>query len=137
MKRFVRSTVLVLFGSFCILSVSGCVSALEFTTNPIPIEFTLNSILTLSTDGNISIPNLTPGNSIISSGDYTITVSTNNVAGYVLSATVGCADGDGCFNSNILGDGNSNSFAMVDSTTTLTPGKWGVSFDSNAYAVIA
>ncbi len=132
MKRFVQYGVLLTFGLFFTLLISGFAGALEFTTNPIPIEFTLNSILTLSTDGNISIPNLTPGNSAISSNSYTVTVSTNNVAGYVLSATVGCASGEDCFSSSILGDSNNNSFTMVDSSSTLTPGKWGVSFDSTA-----
>lgn len=134
MKRFVHSAVLVWFGLLCVLFASDFVSALEFSTDPVPIKFTLNSILTLSTDGNISISNLTPGNSVISNGNYIVTVSTNNVAGYMLSATVGCASGDGCYNSNALNDGNGNSFTMVDSTATLTPGKWGVSFDSSATA---
>ena len=112
--------------------LSGSTSALEYTSNPVPVSFTFNSVLTLSTDGNIAISNLTPGNKGISANDYTVTVSTNSVAGYTLSATVGCASGTGCFNSKILGDGNNNDFAMVETTTTLTPGKWGVSLDSAA-----
>ena len=124
--------VAVLAGMMVSLTVGGVASALEYTSNPVPVSFTFNSVLTLSTDGNIAISNLTPGNKGISSNDYTVTVSTNSVAGYTLSATVGCASGTGCFNSKILGDGNNNDFAMVETTTTLTPGKWGVSLDSAA-----
>ena len=124
--------VAVLAGMMVSLTVGGVASALEYTSNPVPVSFTFNSVLTLSTDGNIAISNLTPGNKGISSNDYTVTVSTNSVAGYTLSATVGCASGTGCFNSKILGDGNNNDFAMVETTTTLTPGKWGVSLDSTA-----
>ena len=124
----VANVVVILYG----LLLFDDIHALEFSTDPIPIEFTLNSVLTVSTDGNIAISNLTPGNKSISSSDYTVTVSTNSVAGYTLSATVGCESGDGCFNSKILGDGNSNDFSMVESTTALTPGKWGVSLDSTA-----
>lgn len=111
---------------------TNAASALEYTSNSVPVSFTYSEVLTVSTGGDVLIPNLVPGNSTISANNYVVTVSTNSVAGYTLSATVGCASGDGCFNSKALGDGNNNNFAMVESTTALTPGKWGVSFDSAA-----
>ena len=111
---------------------TNAASALEYTSNSVPVSFTYSEVLTVSTGGNILIPSLSPGNSTISANNYVVTVSTNSVAGYTLSATVGCASGDGCFNSKALGDGNNNNFAMVESTTALTPGRWGVSFDTSA-----
>ncbi len=112
--------------------VANTASALEYTSSPVPVSFTYSDVLTVSTGGDVLIPNLVPGNSTISANNYVITVSTNSVAGYTLSASVGCASGDGCFNSKTLGDGNNNNFAMVESTTALTPGRWGVSFDGTA-----
>ena len=113
-------------------------NALEYQTDPITLDFTFGSVLSISTDGDITIPSLTPGTKSISDSNYKVIVSTNNTAGYTLAATVGCSSGANCYNTKNLVDSNNddtttNNFTMIDSATTLTtPGTWGISLDSTA-----
>ena len=94
------------------------------------------------------ISELVPGTKSISDSNYKVIVSTNNTTGYTLAATVGCSStisgyGTNCVDNSNLVDSNNedsttNNFTMVamnngaTTGTTLTPGTWGVSFDSTA-----
>ena len=121
------------------LGIVGVASALEYQTNPstgdnpVTLKFEFGSTLNISTNGNISISDLTPGTKAISSSNYNVTVSTNNLTGYTLSATVGCASGTDCYDSKNLSDGT-NTFSMLSTDGALTAGTWGVSLDSSATA---
>ena len=139
MKRscvIVSSIISVILGGFGIV---GAVSALEYQTNPssgdnpVTLKFEFGQTLTISTDGNISIASLTPGTKAISNSNYNVTVSTNNLTGYTLSATVGCSSGTDCYDSKNLSDGT-NTFSMLSTDGALTAGTWGVSLDSSATA---
>ncbi|MBR3143654.1 hypothetical protein IKF12_00390 [Candidatus Saccharibacteria bacterium] len=134
----------VLLGAITIvgaLGISGSSSALEYQTNPstgdnpVTLKFEFGSTLTINTDGNIAISNLTPGTANVSSSSYRVTVNTNNVAGYTLTATVGCSTGTNCYNNKTLSDGT-NTFSMVTSTsgTALTAGEWGFTTSGSATA---
>ena len=112
---------------------SATVSALEYQSDPVELKFEFGQTLTISTDGNISIASLTPGTKAISNSNYNVTVSTNNLTGYTLSATVGCSSGTDCYDSKNLSDGTNN-FTMLSADGTLTSGTWGVSLDSSATA---
>ena len=131
MKRscvYLSSIIGIILGG---LGVVGATSALEYQSNPVDIKFEFGSTLTFSSPGDIIISNLVPGTKAISDDDYKVTVSTNNLTGYTLYATVGCASGTNCNDSKNLTDGTNN-FTMVSSTGALTAGMWGVSLDDNA-----
>ena len=131
MKRsrvYLSSIISIILGGFGIVSTT---SALEYQSNPVDIKFEFGSTLTFSSPGDIIISNLVPGTKAISDDDYKVTVSTNNLTGYTLYATVGCASGTNCNDSKNLTDGT-NDFTMVSSTGALAAGMWGVSLDGNA-----
>ena len=115
------------------VGIVGTTSALEYQSNPVDIKFEFGSTLNITTGGNISISDLTPGTKAISASNYNVTVSTNNLTGYTLSATVGCSSGTDCYDSKNLSDGT-NTFSMLSTDGALTAGTWGVSLDSNATA---
>ena len=115
------------------LGVVSATSALEYQSNPVDIKFEFGSTLNITTGGNISISDLTPGTKAISASNYNVTVSTNNLTGYTLSATVGCSSGTDCYDSKNLSDGT-NTFSMLSTDGALTAGTWGVSLDSSATA---
>ena len=126
----------IFIGSLITVGVS---SALEYQTNPssgdnpVTLKFEFGSTLNITTGGNISISDLTPGTKAISASNYNVTVSTNNLTGYTLSATVGCSSGTDCYDSKNLSDGT-NTFSMLSTDGALTAGTWGVSLDSSATA---
>ena len=96
MKRsrvYLSSIISIILGGFGIV---GATSALEYQSNPVNIKFEFGSTLTFSSPGDIIISNLVPGTKAISDDDYKVTVSTNNLTGYTLYATVGCASGTNC-----------------------------------------
>ena len=134
-----KITILTIISSL-VLTTSA--SALDYSSDPITLDFNFGSVLSISTDGDIIIPNLTPGTKAISSSNYVVTVSTNNVAGYTLAATVGCPStassyGTNCTDTKNLVDGNNedtstNNFTMLESASALTSGTWGISLDSTA-----
>ncbi|MBR3143753.1 hypothetical protein IKF12_00930 [Candidatus Saccharibacteria bacterium] len=133
MKRsrvILSSIISIILGGVGIVSAT---SALEYQSNPVDIKFEFGSTLNITTGGNISISNLTPGTKAISASNYNVTVSTNNLTGYTLSATVGCSSGTDCYDSKNLSDGT-NTFSMLSADGALTAGTWGVSLDSNATA---
>ena len=141
MKRLEGVVLLGIITIVGVLGISGSSSALEYQTNPstgdnpVTLKFEFGSTLTINTDGNIAISNLTPGTANVSSSSYRVTVNTNNVAGYTLTATVGCSSGTDCYNNKTLSDGT-NTFSMVTSTsgTALTAGEWGFATSGSATA---
>ena len=120
--KIIISTLTII--SSLILTTSA--SALGYQSDPITLDFTFGSTLSITTDGNITIPNLTPGTVALSSNSYTVAVATNSIAGYTLTATVGCETGANCNNTKSLKSGD-NTFSMVSSTTgvALDSGEWG------------
>lgn len=121
----------VLLSSIIGVIISGFIiidsaSALEYQSNPVDLNFEFGSTLELVTDGNISISNVSPNTTEISDDNYKVTVNTNNLAGYTLTATVGCSAGVNCYNNKTLSDGT-NTFSMVTSTSgvALAAGEWG------------
>ena len=132
-SRVILSTII------CSLILVGSASALEYQTNPstgdnpVTLKFEFGSTLNITTGGNISISDLTPGTKAISASNYNVTVSTNNLTGYTLSATVGCSSGTDCYDSKNLSDGT-NTFSMLSTDGALTAGTWGISLDSSATA---
>ncbi|MBR3143957.1 hypothetical protein IKF12_02015 [Candidatus Saccharibacteria bacterium] len=133
------STAAICSGLAVLGLASATASALEYQTNPsagdnpVTLKFEFGSTLNITTGGNISISDLTPGTKAISASNYNVTVSTNNLTGYTLSATVGCSSGTDCYDSKNLSDGT-NTFSMLSADGALTAGTWGVSLDSNATA---
>lgn len=141
MKRLEGVVLLGIITIVGVLGISGSSSALEYQTNPssgdnpVTLKFEFGSTLTINTDGNIAISNLTPGTANVSNSSYRVTVNTNNVAGYTLTATVGCSSGTDCYNNKTLSDGT-NTFSMVTSTsgTALAAGEWGFATSGSATA---
>ncbi|MBQ5812326.1 hypothetical protein IIW29_02005 [Candidatus Saccharibacteria bacterium] len=79
----------LLFSTGVIVSLIGVntVSAVTYQSN-VGVNFTFNPSISLSVSDNLNVDNLTPGNSS-DSNIITVGVTTNSVAGYTLSATVG------------------------------------------------
>lgn len=145
--KLLKTTTIIL-GSLIItnlLTSSNFTSALKYSTDPITLDFSFGETLNITTSGDITISNLTPGTKSISSSSYVVSVNTNNITGYTLSATVGCSNsntnyGTSCIDNKNLVDSNNdddtstNNFTMVDTSTSntnntgvvLTPGTWGV-----------
>ena len=155
-KKLLKTTVLMISGliinqllvNHITITSNLNASALDYQSNPITLDFTFGSTLSITTGGDIVISELVPGTKSISDSNYKVIVSTNNTTGYTLAATVGCSStstgyGTNCVdNSNLVDsnneDSSTNNFTMVamnngaTTGTTLTPGTWGVSFDSTA-----
>lgn len=93
------------------------------------VQFTFAPSLALAlTGGDFIITELFPGNSDISN-EVTATVSTNSVAGYELSATVG---NDTNYNSTALVTAGGDTIAMMGSGTSLTSGTWGYTLNNGS-----
>ena len=155
-KKLLKTTVLIISGliinqllvNHITITSNLNAFALDYQSNPITLDFTFGSTLSITTGGDIVISELVPGTKSISDSNYKVIVSTNNTTGYTLAATVGCSStstgyGTNCVdNSNLVDsnneDSSTNNFTMVamnngtTTGTTLTPGTWGVSFDSTA-----
>lgn len=130
MKRSINIIAVISVAMISLL-ISGGVKALNYSTDPIELDFVYGSALTIDTgDGEIEIGNVTPGQAEISDGSYAVKVSTNNLSGYTLSASVGCASGTNCYDSTALSDGT-NVFNMLTSDGVLTSGTWGISLSSS------
>ena len=80
---------IILFSTGLVISLIGvnAVSAVTYQSN-VGVNFTFNPSISLSVSDNLNVDNLTPGNSS-DSNIITVGVTTNSVAGYTLSATVG------------------------------------------------
>ena len=98
-------------------------SALEYQSNNINVKFTFTPVLTMSlSSSDISIADLTPGNQA-KSGAFNVVVSTNNVKGYTLKASVGNAENA---TTDLVKSGdNVNKFEMISAAGALTAGEWG------------
>ncbi len=86
------------------------------------VGFEITDSINLSVSGDITIPELVPGNSA-DSNVVNITVSTNASSGYTLSAKMATASSD------LTASGISGGFTIVDASgsgvSSLTSGKWG------------
>jgi hypothetical protein len=86
------------------------------------VGFEITDSINLSISGDITIPELLPGNSADSNA-VNITVSTNASSGYTLSAKMATASSD------LTASGISGGFTSVDASgsgvSSLTSGKWG------------
>ena len=86
------------------------------------VGFEITDSINLSVSGDITIPELVPGNSA-DSNVVNITVSTNASSGYTLSAKMATASSD------LTASGISGGFTSVDASgsgvSSLTSGKWG------------
>ena len=107
-----------------VLNVNN-VSAVTFQNN-VDVEFTFNSTLSISlSSADLLIANLAPGASA-SSNTITVSVDTNNITGYTLSATVG--DGTTYTNDKLVNSSSNTYFDNLTSSSTLANfgnNKWG------------
>ncbi len=123
----------LLFSTGVVVSLIGvnAVSAVTYQSN-VGVNFTFNPSISLSVSDNLNVDNLTPGNSS-DSNIVTVGVTTNSVAGYTLSATVGNKTDA----STALTNTANNSYTFTNLATT--PGvaanlsafgdnKWGYSY---------
>ena len=121
-KRGVFLGIGALLGGFLL---APCVFAVTFQNN-VDVEFTFNSTLSISlSSADLLIANLAPGASA-SSNTITVSVNTNNITGYTLSATVG--DGTTYTNDKLINSSSNTYFDNLTSSSTLSnfgDNKWG------------
>lgn len=105
------------------------VSALSYQT-PVNVSFTFNPTISISMSNDLTIPNLAPG-TISDSNEINVNVSTNNVYGYNLYATVG----NNTYDNTNLTDANNNTnytFTAISPTANLPSldieNTWGYSY---------
>ncbi len=119
-KYILQSFLVILFG----LSANNAF-AVTFQNN-VGVEFTFNSTLSISlSSADLLIANLAPGASA-SSNTITVSVDTNNITGYTLSATVG--DGTTYTNDKLVNSSSNTYFDNLTSSSTLANfgnNKWG------------
>ncbi|MBQ8156187.1 hypothetical protein IJ101_00130 [Candidatus Saccharibacteria bacterium] len=123
----------IIFGSTLLTTVASATSTPLTWQDEVDVQFTFNPALSVTiSDGDIVIPNLGVGTRD-NSNEIAITVTTNNIAGYQLSATVGNAS---TYDYRELKH-ETTSTALFNSLavgTTLnqlsTPSTWGYSTDS-------
>ena len=131
--KLVRKKLLALFIiSLCIVGVNHVyedVSA-ESYEGSVGISFTLNPTINVTVSGDLTIPNLTPGD-YKDSNNITVTTSSNSIAGYSLYANTG----DSSNNSNELrkdGTSTTNKFTSITSDVAslseFTDNTWGYSY---------
>ena len=120
-KRIITTCGIILGG---VAATSGA-SAIVTYKDSADVQFTFSPTLSmsLSADGFV-IDNLAPGTTGKSDA-VTATVSTNNSAGYVLSATVG----NSIYTTTDLVSAGGPRFTMMGSGTALTSGTWGYTVD--------
>ena len=116
------------------LIISSSTSALT-EESEVDVRFTFNPMLTLSvSSADIIIPNLIPGTSD-NSNTVAVTVNTNNISGYSLSATVGNTTNS---SRNLVHTAlNTNLFSSIDTSSNITSfttdNTWGYSIDDGAH----
>ena len=128
LKRAVFGISGVSIASFVV--ISG-VSALTYQSNT-TLEFTFEPVLSLSiSNTNLTINSLVPG-TVGTSSDVTVTVNTNSVTGYQLSAAVG--NDSTYLNTDLVNSHGSTSFTslpMGANVNSLTDNNtWGYTLDS-------
>ncbi len=116
-----------ILGAIIILSLLGAKNVFAVTyQNNIDISFTFNSALSISlSSADLLIANLAPGASA-SSNTITVSVDTNNITGYTLSAKVG--DGTTYTNDKLVNSSSNTYFDNLTSSSTLANfgnNKWG------------
>ena len=86
-KIIILSVMIITLGLVGLILNVGDGSAVTYQSN-VGVNFTFNPSISLSVSDNLNVDNLTPGGSS-DSNIITVGVTTNSVAGYTLSATVG------------------------------------------------
>jgi hypothetical protein len=128
-KRSVFLGISALLGGFLLVpSASAHIPRPRYLTyqTPVDIKFTFNSTLSISlSSADLLIANLAPGASA-SSNTITVSVDTNNITGYTLSAKVG--DGTTYTNDKLINSSSNTYFDNLTSSSTLSNfgnNKWG------------
>lgn len=121
--KHIISTCGVLLGGLIVAQAASATVTYKTSTN---VQFTFNPTLGVTISDDFLISNLAPGASK-DSNDVDVTVDTNNVGGYTLSATVG----DTTYDTTSLVLDSSNTFSMIGSSAaSLTSGTWGYALGS-------
>lgn len=114
------------------LMVAQGASAVVTYAGKSDVQFTFVPTLSVGLSGDFTITDLAPGTSD-NSNEVTVTVNTNSVSGYTLSATVGDTTSATYNTTDLVGD-NGNVFSMIGtSATTLSNGTWGYTLDGTTY----
>ena len=113
------------------LFISPHSSALSYQDS-VDVEFTFNPSISVTVSGDLVIENLAPGSSS-DSNIIDVSVATNNISGYVLTATAGNTSHT---NTDLTKSGIENKFSSVatnaDLASITTDNTWGYSFSNNA-----
>ena len=113
------------------LFISPYSSALSYQDS-VDVEFTFNPSISVTVSGDLVIENLAPGSSS-DSNIIDVSVATNNISGYVLTATAGNTSHT---NTDLTKTGIENKFSSVatnaDLSSITTDNTWGYSFSNNA-----
>lgn len=131
MKKVKTNTLILLSTLICGIMAVAEANATAYQDRA-QVKFTFNPTLTLDLSStSLSIDELLPGTSRDSNA-IDITVDTNNIGGYTLSATVG--DVSNASTSLVHTDGSAT-FSSVGygSFSSLADGKWGYSIDSGEH----
>ena len=140
-RAFANFFATILFSSILAMSsvfaaILGISSASALTEeSEVDVKFTFNPMLTLSlSSADLIIANLIPGTSE-DSNTIAVTVNTNNLSGYTLSATVGNSTKN---TRNLVHDTlPSNIFSNIDTSSNITAfttdNTWGYSIDDGAH----
>lgn len=126
-KSYIACTLLILF-SLSIAPTTNKTSALSYQTD-VGVSFTFNPTLSVSiSPSDLVISNLTPGTTD-TSNEISVNVSTNNVYGYNLYATVGNSAYD---NTNLTRSSSNDVFASISANADLssltTDNTWGYTY---------
>lgn len=136
MKRPTKILTILLTFSLAYLFNINLVNALTYQ-DELDVSFTFNSSISVSVSStDLTIGSLNPG-TYSDSNVVTITTSTNNATGYVLTATAG--NGSTYTNTNLINSGNSfTSLATSDSIASMATadasqyGRWGYTFSTDS-----
>ena len=122
----------------CIVFVGGLLSLFPISnasaltySQDVPVSFTFNRSISVSVSSDLHIYNLTPGMAA-DSNIITVSVATNNITGYVLTASVGNSTHTSpSFNNTNLNHTNGATFTTVATNASLatlsTDNTWGYS----------
>ena len=138
MKSHIRLlvTLSILFLGRILISLGGIlISPHSFALSyqdSVDVEFTFNPSISVTVSGDLVIENLAPGSSS-DSNIIDVSVATNNISGYVLTATAGNTSHA---NTDLTKSGIENKFSSVatnaDLSSIITDNTWGYSFSNNA-----
>ena len=126
----------------CIVFVGGLLSLFPISnasaltySQDVPVSFTFNRSISVSVSSDLHIYNLTPGMAA-DSNVITVSVATNNITGYVLTASVGnSTHSNPSYNNTNLNHTNGSTFTTVATNASLasltTDNTWGYSISTN------